>query len=220
MKVRLFVLIFVMAFIWGNASASPVISFDLDFYTNGANVTDNYAKGVFDTGQTITLKTGESVWLDLYVSGFNEEFNGLSAFGIHMTWENSVLNWQAPLTVKSVFKNGFSDPSLQPGAEPVSKIGAGYLDLSGLNFSAPEGDNILLATFQLVNSGSGTSPITLSRLHSGDYQDWATFLGDNLDPQLANPITLGVVSNPVPIPAAIWIFASGLLGLIGLRRKS
>ena len=28
------------------------------------------------------------------------------------------------------------------------------------------------------------------------------------------------VGNPVPIPAAVWLFGSGLLGLIGIRKKT
>jgi hypothetical protein len=32
-------------------------------------------------------------------------------------------------------------------------------------------------------------------------------------------ITMYPLSNPVPIPAAVWLFGTGLLGLFGLRRK-
>ncbi len=31
--------------------------------------------------------------------------------------------------------------------------------------------------------------------------------------------TGGVIVNPVPIPAAVWLFGSGLMGLIGINRK-
>jgi hypothetical protein len=33
------------------------------------------------------------------------------------------------------------------------------------------------------------------------------------------PVTVGTIASAVPIPAAIWILGSGLLGLLGLRRK-
>ena len=32
-------------------------------------------------------------------------------------------------------------------------------------------------------------------------------------------VRLTYVANPVPIPAAVWLFGSGLLGLIGIIRK-
>jgi hypothetical protein len=27
-------------------------------------------------------------------------------------------------------------------------------------------------------------------------------------------------SNPVPVPAAVWLLGSGLIGLIGIRRRN
>lgn len=33
------------------------------------------------------------------------------------------------------------------------------------------------------------------------------------------PLTGGLVTAPVPVPAAVWLLGSGLLGLMGLRRK-
>lgn len=35
-----------------------------------------------------------------------------------------------------------------------------------------------------------------------------------------NLVMKGVIERPVPIPAAAWLLGSGLLGLVGLRRKS
>jgi hypothetical protein len=31
---------------------------------------------------------------------------------------------------------------------------------------------------------------------------------------------LNPTSNPVPVPAAVWLLGSGLLGLIGIRRRN
>ncbi|MCK5232472.1 MAG: VPLPA-CTERM sorting domain-containing protein, partial [Desulfobulbaceae bacterium] len=32
--------------------------------------------------------------------------------------------------------------------------------------------------------------------------------------------TAGVDVNPVPVPAAVWMLGSGLVGLMGIRRKA
>ena len=32
-------------------------------------------------------------------------------------------------------------------------------------------------------------------------------------------IEISLQTSPVPVPAAIWLFASGLIGLIGISRK-
>ena len=41
----------------------------------------------------------------------------------------------------------------------------------------------------------------------------ANFAGSNAT------LTMTTVNNPVPIPGAIWLFGSGFLGLVGIRRK-
>lgn len=46
--------------------------------------------------------------------------------------------------------------------------------------------------------------------------NWTGSLGGHLDTGIDN---ISVSSAPVPIPAAAWLLGSGLLGLIGARRK-
>jgi hypothetical protein len=53
----------------------------------------------------------------------------------------------------------------------------------------------------------------------------STLLG--LDPTLANwsfsaisgPVNFSIATSAVPVPAAVWLFGTAVLGLVGLRRK-
>lgn len=62
----------------------------------------------------------------------------------------------------------------------------------------------------------------------GDNWDQATYFGYDRDHLIHDGISYGGgadwdaigVMNAVPIPAAVWLFGSGLLGLIGIRRRN
>jgi hypothetical protein len=46
-------------------------------------------------------------------------------------------------------------------------------------------------------------------------------LGDNLTLSASGLLSVaaGSVTPPVPLPAAVWLFGSGLLGLLGVGRR-
>ncbi|HHJ16371.1 MAG TPA: hypothetical protein ENJ80_06695 [Gammaproteobacteria bacterium] len=52
---------------------------------------------------------------------------------------------------------------------------------------------------------------------SGEYSlSWQTLTGIGSNPDFVSVISLRGVASPVPVPAAIFLFLSGLLGLIGV----
>jgi hypothetical protein len=66
-----------------------------------------------------------------------------------------------------------------------------------------------LFTLTFMTLGTGTSPIGISVFD----------LGDSIgDPLAVGAINTGSVTV-VPVPAAVWLFASGLLGLIGIAKR-
>jgi len=81
-------------------------------------------------------------------------------------------------------------------------------------------------TVWLLNEGSGSATFnvtqSLSFLVTVDPSSLFT-VGFRLDEVNASNGTRVVIDNvsaaPVPVPAAVWLLGSGLLGLIGFRRK-
>ncbi|MET0043355.1 MAG: hypothetical protein ABW100_07550 [Candidatus Thiodiazotropha sp. 6PLUC3] len=79
---------------------------------------------------------------------------------------------------------------------------------SGVNFSADSGAFLNSTDFGTISFDTAFQDITLLRMDIPC--GFATSCGITLD---------NIDISPVPIPAAVWLFGSGLLGLIGFRHK-
>ena len=108
---------------------------------------------------------------------------------------------------------GFSGPSTIGPGTAFTRASSGTGDLTGVNFSGSP--NIAVPngyTFGDMLSGTMTmTGHTFSSLGlaSGVYE-WTWGSGATAD---------SYKLNVVPIPAAVWLFGSGLLGLIGIARR-
>ena len=116
---------------------------------------------------------------------------------------------------------------------PVTAVNFGTAPLNnivGTGDTLPNSGQVILATwtlFPLANindvvftlgastpsSGSGAEPAWVNSTF--DLYDFG-FSSDLLLNQVQAPTPPG---SPVPIPAAVWLFGSGLLGLVGIARR-
>ena len=85
---------------------------------------------------------------------------------------------------------------------PVGTSGGVDLGIPSPWLSPQVGSDIILTASQETNLLSGNWYVNV---HTSD------FPGGEIRGQ--------VIVNPVPIPAAVWLFGSGLIGLIGLARR-
>ncbi|MCP4043393.1 MAG: hypothetical protein GY731_15800, partial [Gammaproteobacteria bacterium] len=93
------------------------------------------------------------------------------------------------------------------GTLDVSLIG-GFNPLVGASFDILSADSIL-DTFNVLNLTSG----------SGYIWDVA-YLADTLGPGTTDVVRLTVLTAPaVPVPTAVWLFGSALIGLMGVARR-
>ncbi len=99
------------------------------------------------------------------------------------------------------------------------KLSGNVNDLSAIDFSASTSDDKVNLTGTVVAFGSGTGVLEfLVDVVSTGTVDFGTKLGiivtniNSSEPQAD--------SFAVPVPAAVWLFATGLLGLVARRTKN
>jgi len=183
------------------ASAAPTLSFNIDFY--GGDTT--YLQGDFDLGETIILQPGDSVKVDILFSVTEEAVVG-GGFDLAFNPSN--------LAASSLM---LTAPFLDFG---LSEITSGHVRAQGGvwpagNFLGP-GENIGIASFTFECLGASLDELWLYDFDTVT-SEWVTETGACLDGQI-DGIYLASISN-VPIPGAVWLLGSGLIGLVGLRRR-
>ena len=90
------------------------------------------------------------------------------------------------------------------GTQTCYNYGPQYTNTSGFN-----GTNVI--TLALTGTG-------LAALESNGLLNFTGQVSGSLNLN-SSTLTVDVSANPVPIPSAIWLFGSGLLGLVGIARR-
>ena len=194
--------LFMMSGFVGIASAAPVLNFGLDI---------NSDPSVFEND--IIINKEDSVTVDLYVTGMPEP--GLQSFGFDLEYDATLLN----VTGASIGGDwNFGAATLDYSTDGLVEMAKAYF-----NFSPPpyglSGD-VLLGSITFQCEALGLSGLTIyDEDRGGPYADFAMAqTGDCLDDQIMEGVVIGSINN-VPIPSALLLLGSGLVGFIGLGRR-
>ena len=201
---------------------------------------DGNGDGLADT--SYDLAPGGTATFDIYVDNMstslaNLAFNGLAHFGLNIYFNHDgVVENLSPPQVGAVSvaldSTNWKDPTAQinpfnpGGSTPKDRMAHFYLNGTAEVWNATDDptvgitDNkILLGTIEIECLGFGTSILDLS-MANVDNLWWAAL--DGPLPFLLNDddfVYQDVTINQVPIPGALVLLGSGLLGLLGLRRR-
>lgn len=173
----------------------------------GQGASETYGE-VFTAPITGTL-TSFSLWLD---GGVGSLYGGVG------TWNGS-----------SSYASGYGSPTNLYQSASVSSLSGGEYSFTP-NISVVAGQQYVayLSVFGDPNANSYTSMPTSGTSVSGiDYFVWNNFSAPQGNPSWNYFFDVGNVvfkadfaPAAVPVPAAAWLFGSGLIGLLGLKRRS
>jgi hypothetical protein len=197
--------LFALLMVAGLATAAgAALTFDVDFWTDGSNPVNNYAQGGAgsgDLGGIFALLPGEQINVDIYFSTDLAIIAG--------SWDLQY----SPFALASV--EGTTPPGSPWGFGPLWDISPGsvkFQDGVAVLGSSVTGNNILFGSvlFQCQDPGDVDLLLAVDSSIGGFLTAADVIPFDN--------VNLGTL-NQVPIPGAIWLLGTGLLGLVGMRRN-
>jgi hypothetical protein len=155
---------------------------------------------------------------NMFVMGENSGF---------ATRNNSVLSL---ITLAGGGSLGFVDTFGTMDAQTVNSPFTGSNPVTSINYLASGGFNgsgtgkFITQYSPSIGSGIAFGPGTLANASLGTLSTIfdVNFMQGNVDTNSQNLTKnlVGYVNNPVvPIPGAVWLFGSGLLGLLGIRKR-
>ena len=163
------------------------------------------------------------------VADFSDVVGGTSGGGVGLTWDPTVLTLNEAASGYSADITGLiANQAATLGGDAgflFSEVNAvtGLLTLS-MDFCPLFNPcdslslfNIYDLVFDAVNPGSSPVDVGIS-LFEDVWWDSDPFFSQPLDPQ---PTMVGatVTVGAVPVPPAVWLFGSGLIGLVGIARR-
>lgn len=156
-----------------------------------------------------SVELGDSVSVDLRISDLGDD--SLGAFDIDIAFDDSILDFQS-----FTFGTGLDVSGL--GSVNGFAVAGGDINIFEISLDSPSDLNTFQPndfvlgsfTFDTLSIGTSTLDLTINAL-----SDEFGFL---LEAGAASG-SIKVAAASVPAPAALWLFGTGLIGLIGFSRR-
>lgn len=151
---------------------------------------------------------GNPFMVDIVGRDFTGGSGGSLGGGLEITWDNAVINLQGDLAGLNITFAGdqfFAPaPVLNPGSLSFSVTSFTGVTLSDFD--------IATLTFDTLAPGAFNMGVNVSALDV-----WTD--SDGLVDVTPTGVGASVTVSAVPVPAAVWLFGSGLVGLVGIARR-
>jgi len=155
-----------------------------------------------------TVAVGDA--FTLTVSG-TDFFTDVSAGSVLITWDSNLLQLSSTLTDvgTSAALNGF------PIDFGTNTLVPGQLEATFSTFGTVAGPGFDFFSLDFIAiPPPGESAVDIFAGFFGDWQD-----GSGADITPVTYVGASVEVSAVPVPAAVWLFGSGLIGLVGIARR-
>lgn len=195
--------------------ASGWTTFEPNFTTNTSNSTGGFGPVSHDVGGTQSLKQyGPFVGGG---AGGAFQFDNSVVAGTTYNATAHVMNWAGdPLNNLGIFQVTFWDGANGTGNQlAISEMFVDSID-DGVNIFLPVQDGAEisdwteLSTSILAPAGTASAKVFLLHIQIAETPFGGSIFWDDVSLEAA---------PAVPVPAAVWLFGSGLLGLVGVARR-
>ncbi len=170
------------------------------------------------SAQTITLNPlnpsvtlGSNIVVDIIGTDFT---GGTSGGGIDLSWDPGILSLSNVDTTPFPLDKTF-------GQDGVLDSVAGTLrdlSVSSLGTTAATSFTVATLTFQTVGTGLSPLNLELGSFAQPGFDVWTDANGAQVNPTFADG-SATVSPSAIPLPAAVWLFGTGLAGLFGVARR-
>lgn len=183
------------------AATATSANASVNLLNNGSFEADIQAAGTWSISQNLTGWTGGQYGIEL-----RNNVAGTASDGFKFVELDTTKNSSISQTINTILGQAYTF-SFDYTNRPGTSVGTNGLDWSFDSYigSAPSVSDYVWHTFTTSIVGTG-SPMTLTFKATGPSDSY----GSSLD---------NVKFSAVPVPAAVWLFASGIVGLLGFGKR-
>ena len=182
-----------------------------------AVVVIDFGTGLANAGGTISWDGVNAVGTDIPIGAMVAE--GTSADGTYPVHgpagiNHGVLNFDTvanEITVEGIVGGGLN----VGGPTPELLLSGSFTDFSFQSIPGPGGTTTEIVTVE----GTDVKSAALLTELGVDVNTPFEFFGFSIESVNGNVVSTDIINTVVPVPAAVWLFGSGLLGLVGIARR-